>query len=219
MNRTTRFTRTTALGLGAALAASAFAGLSATSATAAPAAKAPGTTSLAEVLDADGNKFDKEHGDFDIVDRAVRTVLGAKPDSPVGVLADGNTRVTAFIPTDKAFMRLVKDVAGSMPETEKATFDAVATFGVDTIEAVLLYHVVAGDTINSKEAAGADGAELTMASGGIVTVNVTDGGSIKLQDADTDDTNAKVIPAKVDINKGNKQIAHGISRVLRPINL
>jgi hypothetical protein len=215
MNRTTRFTRTTALGLGAALAASAFAGLSTTSASAAPAAKAPGTTSLAEVLDADGNKFDQNHGDFDIVDRAVRTVLAAKPDSPVGVLADGTTRVTAFIPTDKAFFRLVKDVAGTAPETEKAAFQAVAGFGVDTVEAVLLYHVLVGDTINSKEAAQADGAELTMASGGIVTVHVGD--KIRLEDADTDDANPRVVV--VDINKGNKQIAHGINRVLRPINL
>ena len=105
------------------------------------------------MLAADGNKFDKNHGDFDVVDRAVRTVLGAKPDSPVGVLADGDTRVTAFIPTDRAFIRLVKDLTGTAPETEKAAFEAVAGFGVDTVETVLLYHVVSGVTINSKEAA------------------------------------------------------------------
>src|SRR5690349_25163441 len=54
MNRTTRTARTTALGLGAALAAAALTGL-----TTAPADAAPGTTSLAEVLAADGNRFDK----------------------------------------------------------------------------------------------------------------------------------------------------------------
>ena len=211
MNRTTRTARTTALGLGAALAATALTGL-----TTAPANAAPGTTSLAEVLAADGNKFDKNHGDFDIVDRAVRTVLAAKPDSPVAVLADGDTRVTAFIPTDRAFIRLVKDVAGTAPETEKAAFQAVAGFGVDTVEAVLLYHVVPGVTINSKKAAESDGAELTMASGGIVTVHVSDQG-IRLEDADTDDRDPRV--TVTNINKGNKQIAHGINRVLRPINL
>jgi hypothetical protein len=211
MNRTTRTARTTALGLGAALAASALTGL-----TTAPANAAPGTTSLAEVLAADGNKFDRNHGDFDVVDRAVRTVLGAKPDSPVAVLADGNTRVTAFIPTDRAFIRLVKDLTGTAPDTERAAFDAVAGFGVDTVEAVLLYHVVAGDTITSREAAQADGAELTMASGGTVTVHVGERG-IRLEDADTDDLDPRVRAA--DINKGNKQIAHGINRVLRPINL
>jgi uncharacterized surface protein with fasciclin (FAS1) repeats len=218
MNRTTRFTRTTALGLGAALAASALAGLTtSTSATAAPAAKAPGTTSLATVLDADGNKFDRNHGDFDIVDRAVRTVLAAKPDSDVGVLADGTTRVTAFIPTDRAFLRLVGDLTGNTPESEKAAFQAVAGFPVDTIEGVLLYHVVVGDTITAKEASQADGVELTMASGGTVTVHVGD--RIRLEDADTNDRDPRVIAKLVNINKGNKQIAHGIDRVLRPIDL
>ena len=30
----------------------------------------------------------------------------------VAVLADGNTRLTAFLPTDRAFQRLVKDLTG-----------------------------------------------------------------------------------------------------------
>jgi hypothetical protein len=211
MNRTTRTTRTAALGLGVALAAASLAGV-----TTAPANAAPGTTSLAEVLAADGNRFDRNHGDFDVVDRAVRTVLAEKPGSPVAVLADGNTPVTAFIPTDMAFIRLVKDLTGNAPETEKAAFQAVAGFGVDTVETVLLYHVVPGVKINAKKAAASDGAELTMASGGTVTVHVSDKG-IRLEDADTDDRDPRV--KIVDINKGNKQIAHGINRVLRPIDL
>jgi hypothetical protein len=43
------------------------------------------------------------------------------------------------------------------------------------------------------------------------------GKTIRLVDADPDDWNAKVV--KVDINKGSKQIAHGINYVLRPVNL
>ena len=40
---------------------------------------------------------------------------------------------------------------------------------------------------------------------------------IALIDADRSDRNPRVI--RFDINKGNKQIAHGISRVLRPVDL
>ena len=50
-----------------------------------------GTTSLAKVLAADGNKYDRNWDDFDIVEKAVRAVLKAEPDSAVGVLADGDT--------------------------------------------------------------------------------------------------------------------------------
>ena len=109
-----------------------------------PAATRAGTRSLATVLAADGNKFDRTWGDFDVLDRAVRTVLAAKPDSAVAVLADGNTRLTAFLPTDRAFRRLVRDLTGTAPATERAVFTAAATLGVDTIEQVLLFHVVPG---------------------------------------------------------------------------
>ena len=63
---------TLALGTGAALA------------TAPAAGAATGHRSLAAVLTSDGNKFDKNAGDFDITTQAVLTVLAAKPDSAVG---------------------------------------------------------------------------------------------------------------------------------------
>ena len=40
---------------------------------------------------------------------------------------------------------------------------------------------------------------------------------IRLQDQDRNSRNPRV--NVVDINKGNKQIAHGIDRVLRPLDL
>lgn len=205
--------RLAATGLTAALAASAFA-LPAP----AQAAERPGTTSLAEVLDADGNRFDRNWGDFDVVDRAVRYVLAEKPDSPVAVLADGDTKLTAFIPTDRGFRRLVNDLTGTPPQTERAAWQAAKGFGADTVETVLLYHVVPGMKINAKKAAEADGAVLTTAQGGTIEVDVRDKG-IFLLDADTDDRDPRVIAKLVDLNKGNKQIAHGINRVLRPVDL
>jgi uncharacterized surface protein with fasciclin (FAS1) repeats len=186
----------------------------------ATAAAEPGTTSLAQVLTADGNRFDRNHHDFDIVDRAVRTVLAAKPNSPVGLLAKGNRKATAFIPTDKAFVRLVTSLTGNTPKTEKRTFRAIASVAdVGTLETILLYHVVPGVKINSAKATRADGASLTTAQGGKVRVNVRPNGRIFLRDLDRDARNPEVRPGLLDLNKGNKQIAHGINRVLRPVDL
>ena len=57
-----------------------------------------------------------------------------------------------------------------------------------------------------------------MASGGIVRVDVRKSPKrVKLLDADRNDANPRIV-AK-DINKGNRQIAHGINRVLRPLDL
>jgi hypothetical protein len=64
----------------------------------------------------------------------------------------------------------------------------------------------------------ADGAELTTAQGGTITVNVKKHG-VTLRDADTDDKNPDLVLEALDINKGNRQIAHGIDRVLRPLDL
>ena len=43
--------------------------------------------------------------------------------------------------------------------------------------------------------------------------------SITLKDRDKNDQDPKVILKAIDLNKGNKQVAHGIDRVLRPIDL
>ncbi len=176
-----------------------------------------GNTSLAEVLGADGTAFDQNWGDYDIVEAAAYAVIKAKPESPVALLADGKTRLTAFIPTDKAFRGLVKDLTGKKLGNEKKVFKAVAGLGIDTVETVLLYHVVPGKTITAAQAVDADGASLpTALTGASLTVQVAKG-NVKLVDLDPNDGNAKVI--QPDINKGNKQIAHGINKVLRPLDL
>jgi len=190
--------------------------------TAAPTAvaAATGTTSLAAVLTANGGgTLDNKWSDFDIVTKAVVTVLTAKPTSKVAALTDGTVALTAFIPNDRAFQILVQSITGKKPRTEKATFKAVAKLGIPTIEAVLLYHVVVGPAIDSSAALKADGAKLTTALGKKLGVQVTKKPAIILIDKDRGARNARVILAKVDINKGNAQIAHGIDRVLRPINL
>ncbi len=180
-----------------------------------------GTKSLASVLLADKSGFDHNGKDFDILRAAVLAVLKAKPNSPVKVLTDGNTALTAFLPTDQAFELLVQDITKSkhLP-TEKAAFAAVAGLGINTVETVLLYHVVPGATVDAKTALKADGTALKTAQGGTIKLHVGlhyPSVTFTLVDADTNDRDPNVI--KVDIDKGNKQIAHVIDRVLRPVDL
>ncbi|SNY53520.1 fasciclin domain-containing protein [Paractinoplanes atraurantiacus] len=208
-------------------AAVATAAIVASALTAAPASahgsktKPLGTRSLAAVLTADKSGFDRNGYDYDILTAAVQAVLKAKPASPVKVLADGKTPVTAFIPNDLAFRRLVADIQHSkrLP-AEKAAFTAVAGLGINTVESVLLYHVIPGSTIDRKAALKADGAKLKTAAGSTIKVDVYGPRwhkRIALIDADRNDRNPRI--NRFDVNKGNKQIAHGIDRVLRPINL
>jgi uncharacterized surface protein with fasciclin (FAS1) repeats len=184
----------------------------------APAASAAdGTTSLASVLKVGQSSFDQDYADFDILTKAAETVLGAKPNSAVKVLADGKVALTVFAPTDKAFMNLASALTGSKVTTEKAAFDAVAGLGVDTVEQVLLYHVVPGATILSQDALKANGAKLKTADAGkAIKVKVTKKPAIVLGDYAPKLPNPNVILSKVDINKGNKQVAHGINGVLLP---
>ncbi|MDN5796184.1 MAG: fasciclin domain-containing protein [Intrasporangium sp.] len=153
----------------------------------APAANAQGTRhhslgarSLAQVLTSDGNQFDRNWYDYDILTEAVMAVLTAKPDSPVKVLTDGNTAVTAFIPNDRAFQALVADLTGRWYPSEKTVFT--------------------GATITVRS----HSRRLPI---------------IELRDGDPNDVNPFVNPAALNINKGNKQIAHGIIFVLRPVDL
>ncbi|MFB7796904.1 fasciclin domain-containing protein [Isoptericola sp. NPDC056134] len=191
----------------------------ATTATAAPPA---GTTSLAAVLASDGDTFDRNWYDFDVVDQAVAAVLEAKPDSPVAVLADGTVPLTAFLPNDRAFQLLAFDLTHRWERTEQGVLRrVVAAAGVDAVEQVLLYHVVPGATIDARQALRSDGARLTTAQGATFRVDVLSRWVplVRLIDRDRNDVDPFLVRSKLDLNKGNVQIAHGISAVLRPLDL
>jgi uncharacterized surface protein with fasciclin (FAS1) repeats len=213
--------------LAARVAVGAVATVVATAAVGVPAAQATGKTkplgtkSLAAVLTADTSGFDHNPHDFDILTAAVLAVLKAKPESPVKVLTDGKVALTTFAPTDAAFRRLAQEITHSHSRPGEAdAFKTVAGLGIDTVESVLLYHVVPGATITKKDALKADGADLTTAAGSTIEVDVRGKGheqKVWLVDADTDDRNPLVVV--FDINKGNRQIAHAVDRVLRPVDL
>jgi len=178
---------------------------------------ADGDTSLASVLKVGQSKFDKDFTDFDILTRAAETVLAAKPDSNVKLLADGSVALTVFAPTDQAFINLASTLTGKKIKTEAAAFKAVAVLGVDTVEQVLLYHVVPGGPILSGDALKANGAKLKSADmNKTIKVKVTKKPNIILIDKAKKIANPRVNLDQVDINKGNKQVAHGINGVLLP---
>lgn len=176
---------------------------------------ADGTASLATVLTAK-KSYDSDKNNYDIATAAVLAVLQAKPTSPVSALTDGTFALTAFLPNDGAFINLVTALTGTAPTSEQAAFTAVAGLGIDTVENILLYHVVPGPAILSTAALQANGATLTTALTGKTLAVKVSGTTITLGDYDTRAVDPSVILASVDINKGNKQVAHGIDAVLLP---
>jgi uncharacterized surface protein with fasciclin (FAS1) repeats len=193
---------------------------------AAPSASAGdlGNKSLGSILLADGDEFDNNPWDYDIVTQAALAVLANNPNSNVGLLLDGSVPLTAFLPTDRAFDRTVTDLTGTSAGSEEATFGVVASLGLDKVEEILLYHVVPGATITSSDALASDGARpATAADGATFKVDVqekADGGfGVRLVDNKPGVRNPWLVMDRLDINIGNKQIAHRISRVLLPADL
>jgi hypothetical protein len=212
-----------ALAVPAAAAAPAASRTAAVSASSAQTTAVPGTRSLAAVLTADGNQFDHYWYDYDIVTEAVLAVLAAKPSSPVGLLTRGDVALTAFLPNDRAFQVLAADLTGRWYHSERQVFTALAgAVGIDTLEKVLLYHVVPGGPLTAATALRSDGATLTTAlTGATVTVDVLSRRFtlIRLVDQDRNDLDPLVNPRALDLNRGNRQLAHGIVLVLRPADL
>jgi len=93
--------------------------------------------SLADILLSDGDQFDTNQNDFDIVTEAVLAAgLGDAADT---------MELTAFLPTDKAFRILVEDLYGISIKDEEALFNAIVdTLTLDVVTDVLLYHLVPG---------------------------------------------------------------------------
>lgn len=161
--------------------------------------------------------------DFDVLYGAVTAVLADNPDSAVSVLTDGSVKLTAFAPTDKAFKNLATTVSGKKVKGDKKALEIVASLGLETVEQVLLYHVVPGKPITAKKALKSNGAKLETAQGGTVKVKVktkkhSKPSVIRLKDKDPELKDPKVVATDIP-NKRNKQIAHAIDNVLLPIQV
>lgn len=198
-------------------------------------ASAQEAPTLADVLlsDSDGDDaggFDHNSRDYDIVTQAVL----AFPDLTAAA-ADPEQTLTVFLPTDYAFWFLARDLGARGLRTEAEVFNwLVENVGLETIEAVLKYHIVPGAAIPFEAAVQADGAELATLLGEDATISVdafalpakynrylpkgAPAGFVRLVDADTDDRNPRVVQGDIG-GEASNGYAHGISRVLRPIDL
>jgi uncharacterized surface protein with fasciclin (FAS1) repeats len=147
----------------------------------------------------------------------VAPTAAAAPAAATGSALGTRSLAAVLTSDDLAFRLLVRDLTGKSLRSERAVFAAVAGLGIDTVETVLLYHVVPGATITAKQALAANGAKLTTAQGGAIRVPFTHVPLVLLRDLDPNDANPFVV--QFDLNRGNRQIAHGISLVLRPADL
>ena len=106
----------------------------------------PQGQTIAQIVADSGGQFDTNRNDFDILYNAVITA------GLVGPLNDPNATLTVFAPSDKAFIRLARDLGYSGSDEEGAWLSlvgALTTLGagdpIPVLTNVLLYHVAPGD--------------------------------------------------------------------------
>ncbi len=182
--------------------------------------------SVLDLLEADGTAFDGNWYDFDILEAAARVVVDGKPGTTVAALANPAASLTVLAPNDRAFQVLAHSLTGKWYGTEAGVLGGIAgaiTNGLkadleDTLETVLLYHVIGGKATFADVKA-LSGKSVPTVGGGSIGIKYYPWlNLVVLRDADTDDANPWVVNSKRNIAVGNS-IVHGISLVLRPINL
>jgi uncharacterized surface protein with fasciclin (FAS1) repeats len=197
-----------------------------TTAVAVPAVSAAEPKTIASVLD-DGSAFDSNWYDYDILDVAVKAVLDAKPGSPLAAAADPDTAFTVFAPNDRAFQVLVASLTGKWYWNESAVTNALiaalggGTKAIDTIETVVLYHIVPAGRVDFATAKTLSGQSVATALGPDYKIGLRYYpwlNTLALRDKDPNALNPWVVNSKRDIDAG-KSIIHGISLVLRPADL
>ncbi|GAA2982702.1 putative surface protein with fasciclin (FAS1) repeats [Microbacterium terrae] len=175
---------------------------------AAPAQAHGGSTPAGTIVDvavaaSGGGTPDRNPRDYDIL---VQAILATGLD---GALADTSKTYTVFAPNDRAFLRLVGDLTGSVPASEADALAAItATFSTDEIANVLLYHVVAGKKLGPVKVITSK--SLTMANGGTVAPR-----GITLRDETPALADPRLVLWKINIPATNGVI-HTIDRVLVP---
>lgn len=187
-------------------------------ATASPAGAATPPT-LADVLLYDSatdgaNGFDRRWNDYDIVTQAALLF----PDL-VAAASDPNASLTALLPTDQAFRALATELTKQYYSSEADVFAAVASLGTDTVKAVLTYHLV-GAKLDPATVLSSDLVQVTSLSGAAWTVDVINArrAIVQFVDGDPNARNAFLYQPNVGGVLANGY-AHGVDRVLRPLDL
>lgn len=179
---------------------------------------APAGPTLTDILESQGGGTDANAADFDILAAGVAAAgLSAALDDPAADL-------TVFLPTDEAFRVLVTDLFGQQYRTasEAVVLGKVVeieTGAPGTLQTVILYHAVSGQIDSDTALSVPRRTPLTTLQGGIIRVNpVPVAGSALLVDQDPNDLDPFLNPRQLDIQASNG-IAHGINKVLRPVDL
>ncbi len=137
-------------------------------------------------------------------DGSFSTLVAAVTAAGLGTVLGGEDELTVFAPTNEAF--------GKLPE---GTVEKLTTEDVETLTAILQYHVVAGKVdaatlTGAIEAAGEEGYTVTTVGGGELTASVVDGAVIL-----TDAAGGTATVTAVDVPASNGVI-HVIDTVLMP---
>ena len=186
--------------------------------------------SVLDLLEADGTAFDGNWYDYDILEAAARVVVStARAGTTVAALANPDAKLTVLAPNDRAFQVLAHELTGKWYGTEAGVLNGIAgaiTNGLkadleDTLEAVLLYHVIGGKSdLRGRQVAERQVGRHRPRAGSIGIKYYPWLNLVVLRDADTNDANPWVVNSKRNIETSNgKSIVHGISLVLRPIDL
>ncbi len=174
----------------------------------------PPRPTIAAIVAQSGGTFDNNRGDFDILLNAVQTAGLA------GVLDDASIDVTVFAPTDRAFIRLARDLGFTGSDEAGAwqfLVGALTTLGdgdpIGPLTAVLTYHVSPESlTLGEVVLYGVFGVPIPTLQGGELEWTLR--GFI---DADPDLRNPQVtFPLNVRASNG---IVHAIDGVLIPLDL
>lgn len=179
--------------------------------------EAPAPT-LAEILDAQGGRTDRNWYDFDIL------AAGVEAAGLRDALDDPNADLTVFLPNDRAFQALIADLYGFQFwfANEARILEQVVrleTSAPGTLQTVILYHAVSGQIDSTTALSVPRGTEMTTLQGGTIKVSpVPLLRTAVLGDQDRNDADPWLVPSKLDIRASNG-IAHGIALVLRPVNL
>jgi uncharacterized surface protein with fasciclin (FAS1) repeats len=175
-----------------------------------------GTTPLATAMKLDTPAFDSNWADHDILVHLINRVLAAKPDSPLKVLKDGTIPVTVLAPDDLAFRALAgyRNGRGVVLSTEARVYAFIARLHIDTLERVLKYHLVPYEVIGAMDLLSSNGLSLPTEEGSPIRISIAT--TVKLVDASTQRRESLIRLSFIDINKGNRQVAHSISGVLLP---
>lgn len=179
-----------------------------------PAAAAGHTTIVDAVL--------ADDGEFDVLQAAVLAVEDAGI-LPAATLLSSDGAFTVFAPTDKAFAKLAKDLGAEDLESDSDVVAwLVANVGLETIAAILAYHVVdpadVPFAVDSATAVTLDSAPMLDGNAVGIFAPGKNFRSIQFVDNDPDARNPKLVKGLFDIEVDNG-IIHGIDRVLRPVDL